>query len=421
VLPAIYHRNVLGRGTLSGTNTDLEFPVRRVADGFASLAYPLLSGTVTSGVSGQVSVDLPSGERPGYFVKVRDEDAASIHAEVISDDIGGGSRTEHGTFVVSGAAGPEAFALSGVAVARRRWAVEFTQEHQVLHANSGETWTAFGAAASVLDVDTPVLGFPTEGGSAKTASGLGTPTTRFGMTYSGLMLVTDLRPTMYEQFTLDLGVASAVLPDVHATSGVQVSFSGDDGAVTWNLASGVVVSGDGPVQVVLALASGTVSGASGFVADRLNVNLLHSGGNWSGTPQFYLDNLRGSFADYAGTPTFHELMVGDRTPFPRSPSVGVARARVWQRTRLPIPGGSAFTVRQGDDLRAPTYIFVATEAETVTGIEAFLRTNDTGEPFMFLDDRGALYWAEMLGTETVFDDQGGVYTYRVSIREIVPE
>lgn len=120
--PVIYWGNLFRRGTLSGTNTDEAFPVRRVGDDDLTLRYPIVSGTVSGLVSGEVSTTLASGVTPDAFVMARGQSLSGIVFEVISQDVGGANAASHGTFTASGD-DPFVLELSGVSTARRQWRV----------------------------------------------------------------------------------------------------------------------------------------------------------------------------------------------------------------------------------------------------------------------------------------------------------
>lgn len=124
---------------------------------------------------------------------------------------------------------------------------------------------------------------------------------------------------------------------------------------------------------------------------------------------------------FAGTPRFYELMLATELPLPRRPQVGVQRSRVHQLNRTDPPGQAAFITRLGGDYRETQYDVVATQSEVTSGFEAFVSENDGGEPFVFLDEDGEAYWAELADDGARFNDEAGVYSFAVSIREIVAE
>lgn len=252
-VPLIYYSNLFAQGVLSGTNIDEAFPVRRVADDNITLPYPIVSGTVSGLLSGQVQVTAASGVTRDYFILVRGESLSGHEFTVFSDDIGGGSFATHGTQAASGDA-PFVLELTGTATARRVW--------------------------------------------------------------------------------------------------------------------GVIVSG-------------TVSGLP--------------------------------------TPRVFEMMLPKRLVFPRRPQIGVSRSVIHQKQRLEIPGGAPFVVRLGEDFQQDVYTMIAEETLVASGLRAFVRENDGGQPVWHVNDKAESYWGETPDAEFRFDDQAGVEFFNLTVREIPAE
>lgn len=120
--PTIYYANLLASGTLSGTNTDSAFPVRRVADDDTSLPYPLISGTEAGILSGEVRTTLGTGTTRTHFVMARGDNLSGHQIEIISEDVGGGSSVVHATTTPTDDSS-FVLALSGVVSDRRVWRV----------------------------------------------------------------------------------------------------------------------------------------------------------------------------------------------------------------------------------------------------------------------------------------------------------
>jgi hypothetical protein len=120
--PTVYYDNMLALGVLSGTNTDEAYPVRRVADQDVSLPWPVISGSTSGFVVGEIQLTLGEADTRDAFVLPRGTGLSGFEFRVLSDDVGGGSETTH---LVTTRAGDEAFVipLSGATTPRRVWRV----------------------------------------------------------------------------------------------------------------------------------------------------------------------------------------------------------------------------------------------------------------------------------------------------------
>ncbi len=235
-----------------------------------------------------------------------------------------------------------------------------------------------------------------------------------GVTFTGLFNLSGFRPAQWDSFR----VYQRWFPNL--VSGAVFILSGVSGALTWAVPSGQLFHASaGKLQPVnLSVASAVLSGSASFEATAYRVSGLR---NSATGPSFKLDAIIGTKVDpLPGHPQMFELGMFEELRFPRDHQVGVERTTILRRTRLTPPGVSPITLREGDDLRQTAYELVTTRAETVSGVQAFLEQNDAGTPFLFRDDRGALYWAEMPEPAEVFQDNAGVYTYTLTIREIRP-
>ena len=251
-LPSIYYSNLLALGVLSGTNDDLAYPVRRVADADISLPWPVISGTSLTTIQAEVNVTVPVADTRDAFVLPKGEGLSGFTFSVQSEDVGGGNNAFHGSYTATDDE-PILLQLTGVTTPRRVWRV---------------------------------------------------------------------------------------------------------------------------------LVSGVTSGI--------------------------------------GTPIVYEAMLATRLDFPRRPAIGVERTIIQQTQRLPIPGGAPFRFRLGQELNRVKYALEVQES-LVSGFENFVRENDGGEPFWFVDDQDESYWAEAPESEFVFDDQAGVYFFPILIQEIPDE
>jgi hypothetical protein len=191
-------------------------------------------------------------------------------------------------------------------------------------------------------------------------------------------------------------LTSAQLPEALAVPYSPATMSG----LRFILESGPAAGG--PWTTVLDVTQGDVDRfveeftTSGQVAWRLTV---------SGTP---------------GLPSFrpHEVMLAFKVEFPRTPQVGVARTRVRQYTRLPIPGGQPFVKRDGPRLRRTRYVCVAVSGSEVASMEELADALEGGQAFYFVDDLAQEYFAEMPEAEINFEDAAGVYTIQPVVLEV---
>lgn len=119
-----------------------------------------------------------------------------------------------------------------------------------------------------------------------------------------------------------------------------------------------------------------------------------------------------------GECNLYELMLADSYELPRSPEIGVGRTIVQNYQQMDVPGAASFKLRMGEDYRSVAYSMYLVSGSEVSNMESFLRTNDGGEPFWFVDDLGEGYWAELQAPTHGFNDQAGVYTFSLAINEI---
>lgn len=190
--------------------------------------------------------------------------------------------------------------------------------------------------------------------------------------------------------------------------------------------SGVTQSATHLVKVRARNASGLKCGVSvddvdqgefTFGADDVVEVFALSGGAVSGSG-WVLGWEMPSGVTFDDTPQFYELMLATELPLPRRPQVGVQRARDRQVLRTEVPGQAPFVQRLGDEYRTLQYTVVATKTEVVSGYEEFIKANDGGEPFAFVDEDGNAFWAELSDDGARFNDNAKVYTFQVNIREI---
>lgn len=113
----------------------------------------------------------------------------------------------------------------------------------------------------------------------------------------------------------------------------------------------------------------------------------------------------------------YEIQLGTKHQLPRSPEVGVARERVRQFTRVPIPGGQPFVKRDGPRLRRTTYRLVVLSGSEVTAAEDFVDAVQGGQAFTIVDDQAAQYYAELLRQDIPFPDEAGVYRMEFMFQE----
>lgn len=114
----------------------------------------------------------------------------------------------------------------------------------------------------------------------------------------------------------------------------------------------------------------------------------------------------------------HEAMLATKLELPRSPIVGVERARMRQFTRVPVPGGQPFVKRDGPRLRRTGYTFALTSGTQVSDVETFVDAVDGGQAFFLVDDLQQSYFAELLGTDVGFDDQAGEFGLQLTFLEV---
>ncbi len=114
----------------------------------------------------------------------------------------------------------------------------------------------------------------------------------------------------------------------------------------------------------------------------------------------------------------YEAMLADEQEMPRSNEVGVERTRVRQFTRIPVPGGTPFTKRDGPRLRRTGYSFKVLDGAEVAAMEAFVDAIEGGEFFFHIDDRAEQYMAELAGPGQVFSDTAGVYSINMTVQEV---
>lgn len=124
-----------------------------------------------------------------------------------------------------------------------------------------------------------------------------------------------------------------------------------------------------------------------------------------------------SVSGITSSPDLYEIMLAKRFVFPQPPVVGVGRYRIQNYQRLDIPGGAPFKLRLGEDYQQLDYQLTIPQTEA-SGLDSFLQENDGGEPFWFTSDKSESFWAEMVEPQISFDDQAGVYTVVLKIREI---
>jgi hypothetical protein len=119
-----------------------------------------------------------------------------------------------------------------------------------------------------------------------------------------------------------------------------------------------------------------------------------------------------------GQAHIYEAMLADRQLMPRSNEVGVERSRVRQYTRMVVPGGQPFVVRDGPRIRSTRYSFTVLSGSEVAGLEAFVDGIEGGEAFFHVDDRGEQYMAELPNPSQVFSDAAGVLSIDMLVREV---
>lgn len=114
----------------------------------------------------------------------------------------------------------------------------------------------------------------------------------------------------------------------------------------------------------------------------------------------------------------HEFQLADKYQLPRSPEVNVARTRVRQFTRLPIPGGQPFVKRDGPRLRQNGYSLVILSGSEVDTLRNFVDTVEGGQAFTMTDDLQESYWAELLSANLEEEDEAGVSRVTLQFQEI---
>lgn len=446
--PTLYHGNLLADGVLSGTNQAYTSPPERLADGFVGLPYVV---DAVSGVSGHVEVLLATARSARYLAlpHMRSLSGYAISVESVSGSsaLGGSDASQatryHGVFLVSGD-GPQVHKLvsagriKGEALSEapdgsdpfqptRLWRVRVCRDVLL---NSWEEWREFqstandpGTTGSKIRVSESSLDGGTHGSNvwSQLAANPATVVSPSG----GWLLQSPLNMADVERFQFQFQFQLPSSSDAALVSGYFAVRRPGVGEYKWVLgkagSGGNMLLPSGLanltlVTVTLPVSSAAVSGASDFSPSEwelhVDQNMLVS---------LLLDHVRARLV--SGTRksgALYEAMLCSATPLPRDPQVGVVRGHVMRRLRLEQPGGASWTVRLGEEQRAVQYTMVTTRAETVSGVEEFLRASDDGRPFVFQDDMGSLYWAEVPATRVDFDDQAGVYTYAFAVRE-VPE
>lgn len=252
-------------------------------------------------------------------------------------------------------------------------------------------------------------------------------------------------PSIYYHNLLGLGVLSGTNTD-EAYPVRRVADA--DLTLPWPVISGTgIVSGFVTGEVSVTLASGATrdsfvlvksTGLSGFVLRVFSENV--GGGSSAQHGTFALGSDTPFAAALSGVstarrvwrvtisgatsglsiPSISEMMLATRLDFPRRPIVGVNRTSIWQASRIEIPGGAPFRFRMGNQLRRAEYT-LNVEQDLISGFETFLDVNDGGEFFWFADDRDASYWAETPITEHGFDDQAGVFLFKILVQEVPNE
>lgn len=122
----------------------------------------------------------------------------------------------------------------------------------------------------------------------------------------------------------------------------------------------------------------------------------------------------------------HEVQLAPTRAVLGVPQVGIARRKIRQYARTPVPGGQPFVRRDGPILDASTYVLVAisgapsdTPGLSDQGtIEAFIQAVDGGDAFTITDDLARTYWAELVDMEPDFNDEAGAFTWKLNIQEI---
>ncbi len=454
--PVIYYSNVFRFGALSGSVSGFETPVERVADDYTGLFYP------TSGDATRIQVDLGNRERTARFLmlpRMRSASGSFVFVQSISGGIVSGvdpvsGVRYHGAFEVSGdgpqvhklvSAGelgsrvagglpdPSTFAgdggQEGLVDPVRYWRTDFiwrvpltlwteAREFIAITSGTGNTNSALNAHAD---------GFTGAGRPGFAFFQLMNGSLAFlQMPASGWHLRTPLRPSEWSEFSVDIGWNTSASPKGLVSAAFVLSDPGV-GEYRWmldkGLVSGLMTMPSGSVQADLAtvtmpLTSATVSGASGFTASRWRFECLLVGQIFPDA--FFIGNVSGTKTAAQANAGAAEVMLGSGLLFPRDHQVGVERAVLRQFIRTEMDGGEPFMARTGDDLKETRYQLITTEAETASGIEQFIRTNDAGEPFLFRDDLGELYWAELPESDQTYADEAGVWGYELLIRQ-VPE
>lgn len=115
----------------------------------------------------------------------------------------------------------------------------------------------------------------------------------------------------------------------------------------------------------------------------------------------------------------HEVQLSStKYQLPRSPSVGVTRTTIRQFDRVPLPGGEPFRARRGPPLRRVDYDFVILSGAELTNLHALVSGTDRSQAFVFTDDLGSTYWAELMGLTHLDADAAGVNTVALSVQEV---
>jgi hypothetical protein len=210
--------------------------------------------------------------------------------------------------------------------------------------------------------------------------------------------------------------------------------SGDPGAITGVVSGQVALYSDGVVPTGFVMVHGEL--LSGFVATlwsedtgAVNPQTHDSRTLTSDAPyHFAISGVSGGTEQWRyslsgttsglGIPHLHELLLGTRYQFPRSPQVNVQRSIVRRFTRHEIPGGQPFVFKQGTNLRETLYTFQVISGTEVDNLRAFVSGVEGGEPFFLVDDLEEAYWAELVQGNVTFSDDFGLWEAQLGFREV---